>query len=151
MIIPLWWLNWFLSRIKENSPPKILHIFLLFNVPSAMSQISGLYSFVNLDLSLSFLSWACVGKLLLYVIMYIDSKSHHTYTFSSLFYYCISNGMWDKLKVCFKITFGSLFKIFFQHFTLFLGTNQMSLFHIYRDQHVAPGLFWTWNFIMLQS
>lgn len=81
LIIPLRQLNLFLSRNKENFPKRILHIFLLLNVPSAMSQISGIHSFVNLDLSQSFLSWACVGKLLLYVIIYIYSKSHRTHTF----------------------------------------------------------------------
>ena len=44
--------------------------------------------------------------------------------FSSLFYYCIPDGMWKKLKVCFKNTFWVAFKDFLSASNNFVFENQ---------------------------
>lgn len=48
---------------------------------------------------------ACVCRLIVFVIVCIAGKAHSIRAFCSLFCCYIPNGMWDKLKVCFKNTF----------------------------------------------
>lgn len=79
-IINVWETCFFLGKRKITQ--KILHTFLLLNVPSVTSWISSLHSSVNLYISQDFLSqWAYVCKLILFVIICHDGKSHCIYAF----------------------------------------------------------------------
>lgn len=128
--------NLFLSRHKESySRKNIVHIHP-FKCPFCdQPNLRSLLLCKACHVTRFSQSCTCACKLILFVIIFINSKTHCIYAFF-FFYYYFPNGLGDKLKVYFKNAFWVIKKNFLST-SKFVFKSQLNFLSVNRQRSVC--------------